>query len=211
MKDRTGRRTIARGTGRRAGPRRAARRGVGLVELLIALAISASLLTATAVAIDASFKAYAINQEQSDLTQRARLAVHRMTTMLRTTKEHGPVNATLNTQFKAGKVVTDTAIDMLDLDGDLIRYRYDAGNKRLMVNAGGSERVVCDGVEAFTVRMEPMRSAASIRTGGRWDLLKRATITLTVRATDRTGVKGEGSGEQEITLSTSVMPRRNAW
>ena len=37
------------------------RRGVGLIELLIALSISAILLTATAVAVDASFKAYAAN------------------------------------------------------------------------------------------------------------------------------------------------------
>ena len=70
---------------------------------------------------------------------------------------------------------------------------------------------MCDGVESFTVRMEPMRSAASIRTGGPWDLMKRATFLLTVKTTSDTAVKGEGIGHQTVTLSASVMPRRNTW
>ena len=60
------------------------RRGVGLVELLIALSISAILLTATAVAVDASFKAYAANQEESSLLQQGRMALNRMVTSIRT-------------------------------------------------------------------------------------------------------------------------------
>src|SRR5688500_9811580 len=52
----------------------------------------------------------------------------------------------------------------------------DAALHRLHLPEPPSRRHDCEGVEAFTVRMEPMRSAASIRTGGRWDLLKRATI-----------------------------------
>jgi len=186
-------------------------RGIGLIELLVALAISAALLTATAVAIDASFKAYAINQEQSDLTQRSRLAIYRMTTMIRQTKLHAPHTATLAGQFAGGATVTDSGIDMFDLNGQAITYTYDATNKQLLAVVGGTSHVMCDGVESFTVRMEPMRSTDSIKTGGGWDLMKRASLVLTVKTTHHTSVEGEGIGKQTVTMSASVMPRRNAW
>jgi prepilin-type N-terminal cleavage/methylation domain-containing protein len=191
--------------------RRQRRHGVGLIELLVALAISAALLTATAMAIDASFKAYAVNQEQSDLTQRSRLAMYRITAVVRQTQLHQPGTTTLANQFKTGKTVTDTEIDMMDLSGKPVTYFFDATNKRLMVHTQTGNHVMCDGVESFTVRMEPMRSAASIRTGGPWDLMKRATFLLTVKTTSDTAVKGEGIGHQTVTLSASVMPRRNTW
>lgn len=79
------------------------------------------------------------------------------------------------------------------------------------MDVAGKSHVMCDGVETFTVRMEPMRSADSIRTGGSWDLLKRATLLLTVKTNNNTSTKGEGIGKQTVTLSASVMPRRNAW
>jgi hypothetical protein len=190
---------------------RALRRGVGLAELLVALSISAALLTATAVAIDASFKAYAINQEQSDLTQRSRLAIYRMTTMIRQTREHAPATPSVAAQFAAGATVSDTGIDMFDLDGNAVSYFYDAANKRLMASINGVERPMCEGVQSFIVRLEPMRSATSIKTGGSWDLLKRATVEMTVKTTSSTATKGEGIDRQSVTLSASVMPRRNAW
>src|SRR5690349_16358233 len=116
----------AKGKRQRAkGMSRRRRHGVGLVELLVALAISAALLTATAMAIDASFKAYAVNQEQSDLTQRSRLAMYRITAVVRQTQAHQPGTTTFYNQFKAGKTVTDTAIDMMDLSGKPIRYFHD--------------------------------------------------------------------------------------
>ena len=43
-----------------------------------------------------------------------------------------------------------------------------------------------------------------------YDLLRRATILLTLRSTAATAVAGEGTS-QTVTLSVSVMPRRNAW
>jgi prepilin-type N-terminal cleavage/methylation domain-containing protein len=213
-KDEGGRMKDESDHGRRAVAvaRRGRRRGVGLVELLVALAISAALLTATAVAIDASFKSYAVNQEQSDLTQRSRLAMYRMVSVIRQTQLHQPVTGTTAyNEFKVGKTVTASGIETFDLAGKPIRYFHDAVNKRLMVRTQTGDHVMCEGVEAFAVTMVPMRSAQSIRTGGNWDLLKRATLLLSVRTTGDTAVKGEGVGEQVVTLSASVMPRRNTW
>jgi hypothetical protein len=107
--------------------------------------------------------------------------------------------------------VTDNAIEMFDLANKPIRYFHDAASKRLILRTQTGDHVLCDGVETFSVTMVPMRSAQSIRTGGNWDLLKRATLLLTVRTTSETAVKGEAVGDHTVTLSASVMPRRNTW
>lgn len=195
----------------RARPRsRSCRRGVGLIELLVSLSIVASLLTATAVAVDAAFRAYTVNQEQAILLSKARVALALMTTHVRTTKLHAPDDATLRAQFATGLTVTDAGLAMYDADDQDIRFRYDAGNRRLLVVTPSGTHTLARGVEAFSVTMEPMRSAASVRTGGGWDLLKRATIQLTVRTTGSASA-GESSGTRTLTLSGSAMPRRNAW
>ena len=167
--------------------------------------------TAVATALDVSFRSYAVNQENSILMQRARLAMHRITTDIRTTALHQPEKFTpAYNDFIKGKIVTaDTVylyLDLNDITSDVIRYSYDPMNKMIMcINSAGDEFVVCRGVEAFSVKMEPMRSEKSIRTGGGYDLLMRATITLTVRS------DANAAGADVVTLSTSVMPRRNVW
>jgi prepilin-type N-terminal cleavage/methylation domain-containing protein len=93
------------------------RRGVTILELLIALSISALLLLATAVAVDASVRAYKNNQEQSSLIQRSRIAIDRLTTVIRTTKDHQPYSATAASGFKNGQVVSDIGVDLFDVNG----------------------------------------------------------------------------------------------
>ena len=90
------------------------RRGLGLPELLISLAIAASLLTATGFALHGSSNSYQINQEQSSLLQANRLTLNRITTMIRTTKLHQPHSAAAINSFAAGTTVSDTGIDMFD-------------------------------------------------------------------------------------------------
>jgi prepilin-type N-terminal cleavage/methylation domain-containing protein len=196
------------------------RRGVGLVELLIALAISATLLAAVGVAVHASFKAYAVNQSQAQLLQRSRLAMNRMLTYIRSTSMHLPDDDDAQTEFEEGRVVHAGAIRMmLNASGGVI-FRQN-GNELQMIPftvAGGSfiegtPRTLLDGVGAndFDITFEPQQSAESIKTGGKYDQLKRASITLTVRPADSTRVIGEAEEGARITLSTSVMPRQNMW
>lgn len=191
---------------RRRGPS-----GLVLVELMIALSISAALLVATAWAVDASIRAYQINQEQSSLIQRARVALYHITTSIRTTDAHVPDSASARSDFTSGLVVTDTGISMYDLNNQVLTYRYDAINQRLLAITGGQTYTMAEGVTAFSVKMEPMRSDESARTGGAWDLLRRATITLSVRSNSKTTVAGDSTGQQVLTLSASTMPRQNAW
>jgi prepilin-type N-terminal cleavage/methylation domain-containing protein len=187
------------------------RRGVGLVELLIALAISALLLTATAVAVDASFKAYANNQEESSLLQQGRMALNRLVTSIRTSDTHAPTDPKLLTNFKNGAKVTGSAIAMFQEDGTNIIYRYDAAKQQLIAEVNGKPYILARGVLAFQVTMEPMRSEDALRTGSSYDLLRRANILITIHTTDQTAQASETTGKHPVTLSVSVSPRRNSW
>lgn len=196
------------------------RRGVGLVELLVALAISAALLTSVAVAIDASFKAYAANQTDAQLMQRARLAINRMVAYIRSTTDHLPDDDDAQTAFENGLVTQASAIRMLlnDTSGVIFRQSGDelqmvpftiAGN----VLTEGTARTLLKGVGAgdFRITFEPQRSAQAVKIGAKYDQLKRASISLTLRTHADTAVSGEQSDRGAVTLNMSVMPRRNIW
>jgi prepilin-type N-terminal cleavage/methylation domain-containing protein len=210
------------------GPRRAAgagragagRRGLGLVEMMMALAISASVLTAVAYAVDVSFKTYSVNQEQATLMQRARLVMYRLTQDIRNTKEHYPISPAADKDFRDGRIATDNAIAMY-FDAPpgtpaenipMMVYRHDAENKLLMcVNANGDEFVAARGIESFEVKFEPIKSDEATRKGLKYDRLLRATILLTVATTGQSADVDESYAAQAVTLGTSVMPRRNSW
>jgi len=187
------------------------RHGLGLMEMMVSLSIVAALLTATAVALDASVKAYAINQEQAGLMQQARIAVDRIAGYVRTSREHSPVDANQAAAFASGLTVADNGITLFDQAGAEVSFTYDAPNKRVMATLNGTPHVLARGVESFVVRMEPMRSATSIKTGGSWDLLRRATILITVRTNSETSGVGETRSQQTVTLCAAVVPRQNAW
>jgi type II secretory pathway pseudopilin PulG len=186
-------------------------RGIALVEVLVAIGISALLLTATAVALNTAVRAYHINQQQALLLQHSRVAMTRMLSTVRRSKLHAPDTSSLASQFAAGATTTGTGIAMYDQNGVMVTYRYDAPTRTVQMVIGSTAYPLVHGVDEFTVSMEPMRSSTSVRTGGGWDLLRRATILLTLRNVGQTTMELEGFGDQSLTLSASVMPRRNTW
>lgn len=208
------------GTAPLARPHRAPRRrGLGLVELLISLAITAALLTATAIALDASFQAYRTNQELGDLTQRARLAMHRMLTEIRATQDHEPAPGDLAI-FRSGVVVDTTVIRIYTDPDNAVEYRHEGSRivRQTFRRVGGAwtsepTRTLLDGVDPgnFTITMEPQRSARAARGGLPHDQLRRATIRMTVRQANPQTTRSEVAGNQSVSLVSSVVPRRNAW
>ncbi len=74
---------------RHEGARRSTR-AFSIVELLIALTISATLLTATMVALDVMFKRYSAISDSAGSHVVARTVMHRMLSMIRTGSEFGP-------------------------------------------------------------------------------------------------------------------------
>jgi prepilin-type N-terminal cleavage/methylation domain-containing protein len=196
------------------------RRGVGLIELLVALVISAALLTAVGVAMDASFKAYGVDESQSQLMERARLAMNRMLTYIRSTNQHLPDDDASQTKFQSGLITQASSIRMMidSVNGIIFRQSGTTLQAVSFTISGstlteGKSRTLLQGVNPgdFTITFEPQRSAQSIKTGGVYDQLKRASIALTVRAVANTSVTGEEISNESITLSGSVMPRPNMW
>ena len=120
------------------------KRGFTIVELLLALAISAMLLVAVAVAFNASAMNYQENEAIFKTVNAARQALLRMTSQLRASlplPNPGPSN----------ECTLDTA------DGDNITYRYDSGQNvlYLITNSDGQQYVLCDNVASMSFSQTP--------------------------------------------------------
>ena len=116
-------------------------RGFTLVEILIALAITAMLLTAVAVAFNASVINYTENESIYKTVNSVRQALFRMTSQLRTATAADP-NAPSN------------ECTLITAEGENLTYRYDSSAKILYLitnddNSDG-DYVLCEGVEAMT-------------------------------------------------------------
>src|SRR5690606_30890286 len=69
------------------------RRGFSIVEMLVALTISATLLAATLSAFDASWRSYQHTTESASTHVVSRIVMHRLLAMIRTGTEFGPYPA----------------------------------------------------------------------------------------------------------------------
>src|SRR5678815_366852 len=89
---------------------------------------------------------------------------------------------------------------------------YDPANCTLIAtDKRGMEYVLLRGVEKFEIKYEPMKTQQSLRVGGPYDRLLRATIRLTVKTAGNSVDVDETVGAQRVTLSSSAVPRRNVW
>lgn len=198
-------------TPRRIRPWRTARRGFNLVEMLIALVISAALLTATMVALDASFMAYQATTEEASTHTISRLIMNRMLTLIRTGREFGPFP--VNPQ---DSLVQDDFIQFLTPNGEVLELRWVEVEEALYVirDPGGLDEwnLLLEGV----VRQDdPDNPGDYIRPFtleyklGRQ--LYRATIDLTVVPDDNMSVTLDGDNQRVIRLVASAMPRTEVY
>ena len=113
--------------------------GFTLVEILLALAIAGILLSAVAVAFNASIVNYRENEDMFKVINSARQALFRITSQLRTANTVDP-NAPNN------------KCSFFTADAEDITYEYrNADNKLYLVtNSDGQEYVLCDNVTAMT-------------------------------------------------------------
>jgi prepilin-type N-terminal cleavage/methylation domain-containing protein len=191
-------------------PRRRIRRGFNLVELLMALAISAALLSATMVSLDASFMAYQTTTEVASTHTIGRLAINRMLTLIRTGTEFGPF-----------------PLDPMDsiVESDFIQFRTTNGNimtirwietdpvledESLYVEYDGNTYLLLEGVIAQTdAEGDPVMPFTLEYERGR-DLF-RATIDLAIVPDDNMDVDLDGNRMETIRLVATAMPRMAAF
>ena len=156
--------------------------GFTLAELLIALAISAMLLVAVAVAFNASATNYQQNEDIFKVVNSARQALCRITSQLRTANPVDP-NAPSN------------ECSMFTADGENITYRYNSTDDKLYLitndDSTDSDYVLCDHVTSMTFSKTPILTDEGLD-------CKSVQISITVAI-----------GNIQKTISAAAAIRRN--
>lgn len=195
-----------------------ARRGFTLIEMMIALTISATLLTATLAAFDASWRAYKHTTEAASTHVVARIVTHRTLSLIRTGTEFGPYP----------EDVLDAAQN--PLTSTFMEFVADADRAAGLDRVTRLERRTVEGTtndfELWYVLLDPSTEPATIieerplLSGVReamfileYDVgprLRRATLDLTIVPNDvediRTGAVG--SETPAIRMVASAVPRQ---
>jgi prepilin-type N-terminal cleavage/methylation domain-containing protein len=191
----------------------ARRRGLSLVEMLVALAITAVLLTATMVAIDTSFKAYAIAAESASTQTSTRMVINRLLTLVRTSTAHGPLAE--SDPLPSGATVTfnntlveSSYLQLVDPDGDDFIISWDATLQQLnltKVPASGATPItqpILGGVTNCKFMLARRRD-----NDGNWQL-ERGSIDFTVEADDDASLDIEVGDVPPVRVIASTKPRR---
>jgi len=120
------------------------RRALTIAEMLVALAITAILLTAVAVAFNASVINYRENENAFKAVNSARQALYRITTQLRT-------------GYKVEPNAPNNKCSFFTADDQDITYEYrSAVNKLyLITNINGHEYVLCENVTSMSFIKTP--------------------------------------------------------
>lgn len=188
-------------------PRRRRCLGLSLVEMLISLAITAMLLTATMVAIDASFQAYAAAAESASTQTSTRLVTHRLLSLMRTSTAHGPLLPETDVTL-VGNTLTSPYIELLDPDGNLIRLEYESADEMLYVTVtpyGGSvatRQPLLGGVTQCEFNL-----VRRLDDDGVW-ILDRGSVDFTVYPDDDSSLAIEGDAAEPMRVIASTMPRK---
>jgi prepilin-type N-terminal cleavage/methylation domain-containing protein len=192
-------------------------RAFNLVEMLIALAISASLLTATLQALDASWRGYRQVSESASSHVVTRIVIHRVLAMVRTGTNFSPFPADVLDSAQNPMVSTS-----IQFQSDEDRR---AGNGRLTrlerrsptANAGEFELwyVLLDGTQNPPALLEErpllrnVRECSFILEYEPGPRLLRATVDLTVQPNDDRDVQVNiGTELPTIRMVASAVPRQ---
>jgi hypothetical protein len=204
-------------------PSRAHRAGLSIVELLLALALSAVRLTALAVALNASFHAYATAAESASMQSSSRMVMQRLLGMIRNGTLHDaydPNDSSKTLAPPSAAPVRSVGIQMIDPHDQLLRVWWkansdypedDLGDLLYAVDGQNPQPLLNRVRAAQTDSGEPYLFTLASRSSEDGLLLKRATIDLAVEpGADATLALESARGASDtIRLVGSAMPRRN--
>lgn len=160
--------------------------GFTVVEMLMALAILAMLMTAVAVAFDASIQNYHANEALYKTISTGRAALLRITSEVRTAQAVAVIGA--------GGDPDNTRCSLLTAGGDNVTYRFDAATSTLFLdnNTTAQSYVLCRNVTAMTFNRATVPGDAGT--------IRNVRIAMTVTDED---------GQQPQTLVAAAVLRRN--
>ncbi|MFG0328731.1 MAG: type II secretion system protein J [Phycisphaerales bacterium] len=192
----------------RSRRRRIDRRAFSFVEMLIALAISAMLLTAVMGALQASLRAYQGTTEWASRCAVARLTMHRILTMIRTGTDFGPFPANV----LADPVLESDFIEFVANTGEVLRIEYRPDDETLYViqDPGGAavEDVLMTGMppqfDELGERILPFTLHYEIGPS-----LYRATVDFLIANDPDVELEIESDDVPPIRLVASIVPRNN--
>jgi prepilin-type N-terminal cleavage/methylation domain-containing protein len=158
--------------------------GFGIVELLVALAITAILLVAVAVAFNASVMNYTENEDIFKAVNSARQASYRITTQLRTANAVEPNEPANRCSF-------------VTAGGEDLTFRFDPGENRLYLitndDSSDIDYVLCDNVTAMS-----FTKATGVDPDSGFIFVKSVQLSMTVEV-----------GDTHRTVNSAVVIRRN--
>ncbi len=181
------------------------------MELLVALAITAMLLTATMVAIDASFQAYAAAAESASTQTATRMVVHRLLALVRTSTAHGPLEPDAGSSPPVvlnGDTIESHFLELIDARGNLVRVEYREDDEEVWVvitpfgGGAATEQPLLGGVTAarFFAHRRFDRDGVLV--------LERGSIDLTVAPDVDNTLAIDDGDTPPIRVIASTMPRK---
>jgi len=195
----------------RAGTRRA----FSIIELLVALTISSMLLTATLVALNASFRSYKVTTESASSHVVGRLVMQRLLTLIRTGEQFGPypANPIINpvidsTSIEFAVPITDDLIQIWTIE----RVNADTTEtgpyyiEATVSQVDGEGNVISSETRIMLRNVQDLLFTLEYDVGPR---LVRANIDLTLRPDDdQADSIAVGPDAPIIRMVASVSPRR---
>ncbi|MCH2134039.1 MAG: hypothetical protein MK116_09855 [Phycisphaerales bacterium] len=174
-------------------------------ELLMALAISATLLLATMVALSASFHAFQATTRTASTGVTGRVVIERLQALVRAGVDFGPL--------PTNPLDTIVSSDSIDIDiggGEWVTMRWDQATNSLMWEANGGSWPLLEGVTQIPPgESMPISPFTLEYRDGRW--LNRAVIDLVVEHDEAHDLQVEGERSDPFRLIGSAMPRIAAW
>jgi prepilin-type N-terminal cleavage/methylation domain-containing protein len=187
-----------------------------LAEVLIALAITGTLLTASLAALDASFKSYKLTTESASTNVVSRMVMQRVMSMLRNGIEFGPYPMDV-LDASQNPVVSD-AVEFVALDDGVNRRVVRLEMRETDDVASGPNHLWFIQTD-FANGVETSQEERPLLTGvanavftlhyGVGPRLERATVDLTIRPNDYQEASfGSDMDVPVIRMVSSVAPRR---
>ncbi len=181
-----------------------------MVEVMIALAITASLMSAVMVALDASFRAYRATTESASRHTIARLTMHRILALIRTGSDFGPFPENVITD----PIITSDTLEFTDNAGNVLRIEYRVDDEAFYViqdpdTLDETETILIAGAppqfDAENERILPF--TLQYQVGPK---LYRATVDIMVSGNDENiDLAMEYEDAPPLRMVASAMPRNN--
>ncbi len=181
------------------------RRGFNLVEMLLATAITATLLVAVMVSLDVSYKAYRATTESTSTSMAGRVIMERLQGLIRNGIDFAPLPGSFS-----GATLESSYLDIQRPDGTWVTIAWDAATSSITWSEDGGTYTVLEGVTQLPEGAMGVVSPFVLEYHlGRH--LHRATIDLSVVADVGQHLDIEGDSQFIHRLVGSAMPRNAAW